>query len=862
MAGSSQWMMAAADVDGNGHCDVMTGGVYDGIKLAKADNMGGSYDIATLPNSSMFAQAANFADINNDGHIDIFVCHDDAESQIWGNDGTGNFELSNDWIDMATTPASDNSGNYGSIWTDFDNDGDLDLYIAKCRQGVGDPTDPRRINALFVNDGNSNYTEMAGEYGLKIGAQSWTADFGDIDNDGDLDCFITNHDQASMLLENDGTGYFTDITDGAGINISGTPIQGVFRDFDNDGFVDILVAGGEANLFHNNGDQTFTKVEDVFDSNDMESYAIGDLNHDGFQDVYGGYGFIYTTPSDIDDVLWLNDGNDNNYITVQLTGTMSNPNAIGAKVEIHGPWGIQVREVRAGESYGIQNSMQLHFGLGQEDMIDQMVVRWPSGTVNIFDDVTGNQCLQIIEECTAPEAIVEADGPTTFCTGENVVLEAPPGLIYEWSTGDVTQTITVTEAGNYYVLVSEDGSCFEQSDVITITVDPVEIPTIEALGETKFCEGGSVMLTSSVANSYEWSNGDQTQTTTITESGTYYVSAEGMCDFYDSETIEVTVYDPVAPMGDDVTIHDPESVTLEVTGDNPSWYDEEVGGSLLTTGNMYTTPVLDATTTYWVEDLDVFDGGLTSTGMPEITGGNPYSGNQYNGQVIFDAFETFTIKTVDVTTDTEGGRRIILLDENDEIAHLLDVYLFEGETTLTLDFLVVPGNNYKLTTDQDVNISELGYNSPRMTRASQDVDYPYYYEDLLEITGSNLGDTRYYYFFNMQVEKDGIECLSDRAPITVVFDPTIATGDVPKIQRELKVVPNPVLGDRVNLVFDRKLSEDTEARFFAADGSLASVCRLPAGQDQYEVSLNTSAGFYVVKVIAGNVEYIQKVVVQ
>ena len=489
VSNESQWTMCVADIDNNGFCDIITGGSYDDIKIVRANETGDSYTIEDLPGPSMFAQGSNIADINNDGWLDVFVCHDDAQSVIWGNDGTGILDLANEWIDMATTPISDNSGNYGSIWTDFDNDGDLDLYIAKCRQGVGDPTDPRRINALFENDGNGNYFENAEAYGLKIGAQSWTADFNDIDNDGDMDCFITNHDVVSQLLENDGTGHFTDITAGAGINISGTPIQGIMRDFDNDGYVDILVSGGEANLFHNNGDKTFTKIStNLNDLADLHSYAVGDLNHDGFLDIYGGYGTIYTNPSNDDDVLWLNDGNDNHYLAVQLRGTDSNRNAVGAKVTIEGDFGIQVREVRSGESYGIMNSMILHFGLGEHTTIDKLTIAWPAGGVDIYEDIEADQQVLYEEtECTAPVVTIEADGPTVICSGEEVTISAPAGYIYDWTNGSTEQSITVTEAGTYYVLISIDGSCYEASNAITVEVDPVEVPTLTVDGDLKFC---------------------------------------------------------------------------------------------------------------------------------------------------------------------------------------------------------------------------------------------------------------------------------------------------------------------------------------------------------------------------------------
>lgn len=136
-------------------------------------------------------------------------------------------------------------GSYGSVWSDVDNDGDLDLYIARCKHGVDDPGDGRRINQLFWNNGNGTYTQdLTNVSGLRIGAQSWTADFGDIDNDGDFDCLVTNHDVSSQLLENDGAGHFTDISASSDVlnTITGLTAQGIFRDFDNDGFVDILVA--------------------------------------------------------------------------------------------------------------------------------------------------------------------------------------------------------------------------------------------------------------------------------------------------------------------------------------------------------------------------------------------------------------------------------------------------------------------------------------------------------------------------------------------------------------------------------------------------------------------------------------------
>ncbi|MCA9780577.1 MAG: VCBS repeat-containing protein, partial [Candidatus Eremiobacteraeota bacterium] len=110
--------------------------------------------------------------------------------------------------------------------------------------GVDDPADPRRLNLLFQNDGNNNYVEVAAQANLQPFGQSWAADFADIDNDGDLDCFVINHDINNSLYRNNGNGTFTDITLASNLlsafNGVGAGIQVKFADFDNDGFVDLL----------------------------------------------------------------------------------------------------------------------------------------------------------------------------------------------------------------------------------------------------------------------------------------------------------------------------------------------------------------------------------------------------------------------------------------------------------------------------------------------------------------------------------------------------------------------------------------------------------------------------------------------
>jgi len=839
---ASQWGICAGDITNNGRPDILTGGDYDGIKVAIFN--GTTFGISQLTSPQTFVQGVNMADINHDGWLDAFVCHDDGAPRIFLNagDGQGTLVYTTDAITFQTVPPSDNSGNYGSVWSDVDNDGDLDLYIAKCRQGVTDPNDGRRINQLFLNNGDGTYSQdLTNASGLRIGAQSWTADFGDIDNDGDFDCFVTNHDQTSQLLENDGLGHFTDITSSASLlnAIIGLPIQGIFRDFDNDGYVDILVAGTQHYLFRNNGNKTFSSTP-ILDNNQMESFALGDLNHDGFQDIYAGYAEIYTTPSGISDAVWLNSGNDNHYFGMTLRGVQSNRSAVGAKVFLYSALGRQVREIRSGESYGITNSMNIHFGMGQVTEIDSVVVLWPSGTVDVLVMPSADQYIVVEEgKCTVATAIISALGSTIFCTGDSVLLAALDNFAaYSWNTGDTTTSIWANTAGYYAVTATTSDGCTTVSNYLSIVVDPIENPTIEIVGDTTFCFGGSLILTASPASAYQWNTGATSASITVSESGVYSVLTQGLCDQFASTPVHVTVLTPDLPVPVPDTVAINSTATLTATGSQLIWYDAATGGSPLFIGNPFVTLPLTGSTTFWVANNAIFDRPNQFTGMTDHSGSN-FAGMQTNGAVLFDCHTPFRLLNTKVYTNRAGIRQIDLRSPDGTVLQSLSVHIPVGTTVVPLNMNVPVGTDLVLTTDIATNQQSLGTEGPQLRRSDEDVAYPYEIPGYLSIKSSNFGTGRYYYFYDWEIDFYPDECLSERVPVTAYVDTTLSgTTDFPDLDG-IQVLPNPI-SDVFYLDWSRFNGGDLVVTLRNTQGQMIQIHQfsLPGGPIRLPISVS------------------------
>jgi hypothetical protein len=382
-AHTPSWSIAAGDVTGNGYNDLLYGG-GSGTSFMIANNNGTAFTQQTGP-EYVFSQRTNFIDINNDGHLDAFVCHDVQPNVYYINDGAGTLVFNQGGL--GDTP---DGGNYGSIWVDYDNDGDMDLFLAKCRGG----NSVANINQMHRNNGDGTFTEVGAMLGLDDNIQTWSAAWGDFDNDGDMDVMIGAYSFVNgghKLLRNDGDGVFTDVTAGSGFDqIPQTGIENITHDFNNDGYLDIFGAGNV--IMVNNGDFTFTPSPAP-----MNHGPVGDLNNDGFLDIVNN------------NIAYMNVPNNNNYVKFNVIGSVSNYNGIGARVMVTSALGTQIREVRSGEGFANMSSLNIHFGLGQDTEIDEVRIIWPSGVVDVLYGQSVNSTITVLEGSTGTVGIGELE---------------------------------------------------------------------------------------------------------------------------------------------------------------------------------------------------------------------------------------------------------------------------------------------------------------------------------------------------------------------------------------------------------------------------------------------------------------------
>ena len=463
---------AWGDYDNDGYLDIVAVGTYQPHALFRNNGDG------TFTNTANQAGIADprggwgslFADYDNDGYLDLYITRGGwsgpAENTLYHNNGDGTF------TDVThTAGVADPQSSFCAAWADYDNDGYLDLYIADGVIGDG------AANVLYRNNGDGTFTNTAEVAGVADTGNSLGTAWGDYDKDGYIDLHVVNFGQSNVLYRNNGDGTFTDVTLTTGMNLPVTdPFVTFFLDVDNDADLDIFISNsgsfqafiagqitGTAPhdsdrqvLYRNNGDGTFTDVtreSGLYHAYGAMGANFGDINSDGYLDIYlatgapqmgrlerdalfrnngdgtftdatvalglgnigKGHGVTFgdvDADGDVDiyvpvggafigdqwhNLFYRNTGTGNNYLTLKLVGVKSNRDGIGAKVTLHMGNDVIYREVSGGCGFGSTNSLSLEIGLGTHTKVDTLEIVWPSGQVDTHRNLSVNQKLIVTE---------------------------------------------------------------------------------------------------------------------------------------------------------------------------------------------------------------------------------------------------------------------------------------------------------------------------------------------------------------------------------------------------------------------------------------------------------------------------------
>lgn len=415
--------LVQADYDNDGDLDVL---VLRGAWLGKAgrhpnsllrnDGKGRFSDVtfdAGLAEPFLPTQTANWADYDNDGDLDVYIGNESSSgarfpSQLFRNQGDGTF------VDVARQAGVENFRFAKSVaWGDYDDDGHVDLYVAN----NGQP------NRLYHNQGDGTFRDVAAEVGVAepmFGFGSWFFDF---DNDADLDLFVADYSagighmapyyrgepadyEPARLYRNEGGGKLVNRSYEVGIEAPTAPMGSNFGDLDGDGFLDIYLGTGNVNYYSLMPNALWMNRAGKFEDVTMASgfghlqkghaIAFADFDGDGDLDVFEQMGGAYRGDG-FRDALYENPGFGHAWVHVRLTGQHSNRSAIGARITVRCNDRTIHRHVSSGGSFGASPLGQT-IGLGGATHIESIEIRWPrSRAVQRVEGVTLGSRVHVVE---------------------------------------------------------------------------------------------------------------------------------------------------------------------------------------------------------------------------------------------------------------------------------------------------------------------------------------------------------------------------------------------------------------------------------------------------------------------------------
>jgi enediyne biosynthesis protein E4 len=417
---ANSWSAAWADYDGDGFVDAFIGQTNNGSSVGAAlKNNGGTgftdVSVAVGLADPGFHQNVGWIDINNDNRLDLIIGMEGPEKhEIYLQDSAGHFTPTGA---AAGIQASWGTKAYGTAVGDTDNDGDLDIYISTCNSSF-DIRNNFYENRLSQT-GVLSFVDIANTNGTQNTPNSYHAEFTDFDDDGLLDLFMVGADQEpTRIFRNLGGNQFQDVAEILGHDLlsdtGGDLNGGRAIDYDNDGDLDLFMhddlritasSGARPSdqarkLYRNDGNWNFVDVTASVGIAASNAGAYdstwGDLDRDGDLDL------IAPTASGSPERIFLSDAatNGNNWLYLRLDGTVDNTTAIGATVFATINEGTPEektlrREANTNPGTFNQSDLPVHFGLGDASIIDTLRILWPDGTSQTLHDVAVDQYLTV-----------------------------------------------------------------------------------------------------------------------------------------------------------------------------------------------------------------------------------------------------------------------------------------------------------------------------------------------------------------------------------------------------------------------------------------------------------------------------------
>lgn len=492
-----------------------------------------------------------WVDYDNDGDLDLALSVNNGRYRLFNNDGNFNFTDVSFDAGLYGVPER----HYGLSFSDFDKDGDLDMYTCVYAFDAG-PVPYHTQNHLFRNEGDGTFTDITTEAGVGDGIRlSFQSVWFDYDHDGWEDLFVINDRLfANSLYKNNGDGTFTDVSQAAGIQFTGQdPMTATVGDYDNDGDLDIFltntgVPGKLSKLLRNNHDGTFTDVavaagvtiphwtwgavwidynndtwhdlyvtvgnpspivsfipNRFFESNGNGSFssALGEFSNapavrsfavaKGDHNNDGFYDLAVLNHDIYDAQLWQNSPNSNHYVKITLEGTVSNRFAIGSWIRVFAGGQKYTQWTMCGENYLSQDSQHKIFGLGDLAIIDSVEVAYSLGHTDTYYNLAVDTHYHFTEGDTY-SVVIQPAGPIHLCEGESIQLDAGEHHSYQWSTGATDSAIQVSLSGNY-VVTATNLHGIQKTDTVEVIVNP--LPTLLESVNMVTCFGagdGSIFL--------------------------------------------------------------------------------------------------------------------------------------------------------------------------------------------------------------------------------------------------------------------------------------------------------------------------------------------------------------------------------